>query len=94
MKNDHHLHTVLTFDNHLNIDVLKRAVMQSTQKLPLLLCHFKETKKGLFGKKVFFCGGFGFLSGDAGARNRSGPSTCYEAFHRKWSANLLYCCSD
>lgn len=24
MKNDHHLHTVLTFDNHLNIDVLKK----------------------------------------------------------------------
>lgn len=54
MKNDHHLHTVLTFDNHLNIDVLKKAVMQSTKKLPLLLCHFKETKKGAFGKKVFF----------------------------------------
>lgn len=54
MKNDHHLHTVLTFDNHLNIDVLKKAVMQSTKKLPLLLCHFKETKKVLFGKKVFF----------------------------------------
>lgn len=54
MKNDHHLHTVLTFDNHLNIDVLKRAVMQSTQKLPLLLCHFKETKKGAFWQESVF----------------------------------------
>ncbi|WP_187999029.1 condensation domain-containing protein [Listeria marthii] len=54
MKNDHHLHTVLTFDNHLNIDVLKKAVMQSTQKLPLLLCHFKETKKGAFWQESVF----------------------------------------
>ncbi|MCD2252521.1 condensation domain-containing protein [Listeria marthii] len=54
MKNDHHLHTVLTFNNHLNIDVLKKAVMQSTQKLPLLLCHFKETKKGAFWQESVF----------------------------------------
>ncbi|MBC1376174.1 module of peptide synthetase [Listeria sp. FSL L7-0091] len=54
MKNDHHLHTVLTFDSHLNIDVLKKAVMQSTKKLPLLLCHFKETKKGAFWQESVF----------------------------------------
>ncbi|MBF2397629.1 module of peptide synthetase [Listeria marthii] len=54
MKNDHHLHTVLTFDNHLNIDVLKKAVMQSTEKLPLLLCHFKETKNGAFWQESVF----------------------------------------
>ncbi|MBF2347835.1 module of peptide synthetase [Listeria marthii] len=54
MKNDHHLHTVLTFNNHLNIDVLKKAVMQSTQKLPLLLCHFKETEKGAFWQESVF----------------------------------------
>ncbi|EPT8859946.1 condensation domain-containing protein [Listeria innocua] len=54
MKNDHHLHTVLTFDNHLNIDVLKKAVMQSTKKLPLLLCHFKETNKGAFWQESVF----------------------------------------
>ncbi|EAE8347368.1 module of peptide synthetase [Listeria monocytogenes] len=54
MKNDHHLHAVLTFENHLNINVLKKAVMHSTKKLPLLLCHFKETKKGAFWQESIF----------------------------------------
>lgn len=40
MKNDHHLHTVLTFDNHLNIDVLKKAVMQSTKKTSAITLSF------------------------------------------------------
>lgn len=53
-KNDHHLHTVLTFDNHLNISTLKKAVILSTQKLPLLLCYFKETKKGAFWQESVF----------------------------------------
>lgn len=53
-KNDHHLHTVLTFDNHLNMAVLKKAVMQSTEKLPLLLCHFNETKNGAYWQESVF----------------------------------------
>ncbi len=53
-KNDHHLHTILTFDNHLNISTLKKAVVLSTQRLPLLLCHFKETNHGAFWQESVF----------------------------------------
>ncbi|MBC6296161.1 module of peptide synthetase [Listeria sp. FSL L7-1517] len=54
MKNDHHLHTVLTFESHLNLTTLKKAVLMSTKKLPLLLCHFKETKKGAYWQESVF----------------------------------------
>ncbi|MBT0132348.1 module of peptide synthetase [Listeria seeligeri] len=54
MKNDHHLHTVLTFDNHLNISTLKKAVQLSAEKLPLLLCHFKETSNGASWQESVF----------------------------------------
>lgn len=48
MKNDYYLYMVFKFDNYLNIDVLKKVVMQFIKKFLLLFCYFKEMKKGVF----------------------------------------------